>query len=174
MEQFGLNVPKKKRRVYYEKVKHRETRRDLEKKRAEVELELTQLKEEHSYDIEKEKIKAETEKAKIEAESKMTADQLLGRNIAQMDAAAQAKFAESFSHLNEVEMTKANAEEREKLYQQMLQMAEANNINMREVQSANSNQQMDMMQQILAAFAQISMTQNANQQGCESIASAHG
>ena len=82
-----------------------------------------------------------------------------------MDAAAQAKFAESFSHLNEVEMTKANAEEREKLYQQMLQMAEANNINMREVQSANSNQQMDMMQQILAAFTQISMTQNANQQG---------
>ena len=142
-----------------------ETRRDLEKKRAEAELELTQLKEEHSYDLEKEKIKAETEKAKIEAESKMTADQLLGRNVAQMDAAAQAKFAESFSHLNEVEMTKVNAEEREKLYQQMLQMAEANNINMRDVQSANSNQQMDMMQQILAAFTQISMTQNSNQQG---------
>lgn len=146
-------------------VADRETRRDLEKKRAEAELELTQLKEEHSYDLEKEKIKAETEKAKIEAESKMTADQLLGRNVAQMDAAAQAKFAESFSHLNEVEMTKVNAEEREKLYQQMLQMAEANNINMREVQSANSNQQMDMMQQILAAFTQISMTQNSNQQG---------
>lgn len=146
-------------------VADRETRRDLEKKRAEAELELNQLKEEHSYDLEKEKIKAETEKAKIEAESKMTADQLLGRNIAQMDAAAQAKFAESFSHLNEVEITKANAEEREKLYQQMLEMAEANNINMRDVQSANSNQQMDMMKQILAAFTQISMTQNANQQG---------
>lgn len=146
-------------------VADRETRRDLEKKRAIAELELNQLKEEHSYDIEKEKIKAETEKAKIEAESKMTADQLLGRNIAQMDAAAQTKFAESFSHLNEVEITKANAEEREKLYQQMLQMAEANNINMRDVQSANSNQQMDMMKQILAAFTQINMTQNANQQG---------
>ena len=146
-------------------VADRETRRDLEKKRAIAELELNQLKEEHSYDLEKEKIKAETEKAKIEAESKMTADQLLGRNIAQMDAAAQTKFAESFSHLNEVEITKANAEEREKLYQQMLQMAEANNINMRDVQSANSNQQMDMMKQILAAFTQINMTQNANQQG---------
>lgn len=146
-------------------VADRETRRDLEKKRAEAELELTQLKEAHSFDLEKERIKAETEKAKIEAESKMTADQLLGRNIAQMDATAQAKFAESFSHLNEVEITKTNAEEREKLYQQMLQMAEANNINMRDVQSANANQQMDMMKQVLATIAQLSASQASGQQG---------
>ncbi len=157
-------------------VADRETRRDLEKKRAEAELELekkraetelevTKLREEHSYDLEKEKIKAETEKAKIEAESKMSADQLLGRNIAQMDAAAQAKFAESFSHLNEVEITKANAQEREKLYQQMLQMAEANNINMRDVQSANANQQMDMMKSVLATIAQMSASQTFGQQG---------
>ncbi len=139
-------------------VADREARRKLEEELAKAELELNKLEEQHAFEIEKEKIKAETE-------SKMSAEQLLSRNIAQMDATAQAKFAESFSHLNEVEITKANAAEREKLYQQMLQMAEANNINMRDVQSANSNQQMDMMKQILAAFTQISMTQNANQQG---------
>lgn len=138
-------------------VADREARRKLEEELAKAELELNKLEEQHAFEIEKEKIKAETE-------SKMSAEQLLSRNIAQMDATAQAKFAESFSHLNEVEITKANAAEREKLYQQMLQMAEANNINMRDVQSANSNQQMDMMKQILAAFTQISMTQNANQQ----------
>ncbi len=146
-------------------VADRETRRKLEEERARIELELNKSKEQHAFELEQEKIKAEKEMAIAETESKMTGDQLVAKNIASMDAAAQAKFAESFSHLNEVEMTKANAEEREKLYQQMLQMAEANNINMREVQSANSNQQMDMMQQILAAFTQISMTQNANQQG---------
>ena len=95
----------------------------------------------------------------------MSADQLLGRNIAQMDATAQAKFAESFSHLNEIEITKANAQEREKLYQQMLQMAEANNINMRDVQSANANQQMDMMKSVLATIAQMSASQTSGQQG---------
>lgn len=146
-------------------VANRETHRKLEEERAKAELELTRLKEEHSYDLEKEKIKAETEKAKIETESKMSADQLLGRNIAQMDVTAQTKFAESFSHLNEVEITKANAEEREKLYQQMLQMAEANNINMRDVQSANANQQMDMMKQVLATIAQMSASQVSGQQG---------
>lgn len=146
-------------------VADRETRRKLEEERARIELELNKSKEQHAFELEQAKIKAEKEMAIAETESKMTGDQLVAKNIASMDAAAQAKFAESFSHLNEVEITKANAEEREKLYQQMLQMAEANSISMRDVQSANANQQMDMMKQILAAFTQISMTQNANQQG---------
>lgn len=146
-------------------VADRETRRKLEEERAKAELELTRLKEEHSYDLEKEKIKAETEKAKIEAESKMTADQLLGRNIAQMDATAQAKFAESFSHLNELELTKMNAAEQAKLYQQMVDMAKENGTNIQKISSDNAAQQMEVMKQILAAFTQISMTQNANQQG---------
>lgn len=137
----------------------------LENLRAIKEMDLAELKEKNAHEIAKTTIDADIAKTRIQAESTMSADQLLSRNIAQMDAAAQAKFAESFSHLNEVEITKANAEEREKLYQQMLEMAESNNINMRDVQSANSNQQMDMMKQILAAFTQISMTQNANQQG---------
>ena len=146
-------------------VADRETRRKLEEERAKAELELTRLKEEHSYDLEKEKIKAETEKAKIEAESKMTADQLLGRNIAQMEATAQAKFAESFSHLNELELTKMNAAEQAKLYQQMVDMAKENGTNIQKISSDNAAQQMEVMKQILAAFTQISMTQNANQQG---------
>ena len=170
-----LNLLKKKIELN-QSIEDRESLRTLENLARMQELELNKLKAEHAasldilnaqnnYDIEKTRIEEETKRTRIQAESTMSAEQLLSRDISKMDATAQAKFAESFSHLNEVEITKANAKEREKLYQDMLQMAEANNINMREVQSANSNQQMDMMQQILAAFTQISMTQNANQQG---------
>ena len=146
-------------------VADRETHRKLEEERAKVELELTRLKEEHSYDLEKEKIKAEIEKAKIEAESKMTADQLLGQNIAQMDATAQAKFAESFSHLNELELTKMNAAEQAKLYQQMIDMAKDNGANIQKISSDNAAQQMEMMKQVLATVAQMSASQTLGQQG---------
>ena len=146
-------------------VADRETRRKLEEERARIELELSQSKEQHAFELEQAKIKAETEKAKIEAESKMSADQLLSRNIAQMDATAQAKFAESFSHLNELELTKMNAAEQAKLYQQMVDMAKENGTNIQKISSDNAAQQMEVMKQILAAFTQISMTQNANQQG---------
>ena len=139
----------------------RETRRDWEKtrrylegKRTEAELKLAEL----NHELEKERISAEKEKAIAETESKMSADQLLGRNIAQMDNIAQAKFAESFSHLNEIEITKANAQEREKLYEQMLQMAKDNNINTASLQSANATQQMEMMREMMRAFKEMNIS----------------
>ena len=75
-----------------------------------------------------------------------------------MDNIAQAKFAESFSHLNEIEITKANAQEREKLYEQMLQMAKDNNINTASLQSANATQQMEMMREMMRAFKEMNIS----------------
>ena len=146
-------------------VADRETRRKLEEERARIELELNKSKEQHAFELEQEKIKAEKEMAIAETESKMTGDQLVAKNIASMDAAAQAKFAESFSHLNELELTKMNAAEQAKLYQQMVDMAKENGANIQKISSDNAAQQMEVMKQILAAFTQISMTQNASQQG---------
>lgn len=129
--------------------KDRDTRRKLE----EAEAELKRLKEQHAH---------EQEMAKIDAG--LSAEQVVARNLSQMDAAAQIAFAESFSHLTEAELAKKNAEEREKLYQQMLQMAQANNINIQNIQSANSNQQMQMMMQMLTILGQISGAQSSSQQ----------
>lgn len=144
--------------------KDRETRRDLEEKRALAELELTRLKEEHEQEIKRRTIEADLAKTKIQVEGNMSAEQWVARNVAQMDAGAQAKFAESFSHLTETELAKKNAEEREKLYQQMIDMAKANNVDMREVQSANAGQQMEIIKMLLATFGQMSGAQNAGQQ----------
>lgn len=145
--------------------KDRDAQRELEKQRAEAELELQKIKEQHAAELEQARLKEETERARIEAESKMSADQLLGKNIAQMDGAAQTAFAESFSHLNEIELTKANAAEQAKMYQQMLEMAKENGVNIQNIQSANQAQQMEMMKQVLAAVTQMSASQTAGQQG---------
>ena len=139
--------------------------RSLQKQRAEAELELQKTKEQHAAELEQARLKEETERTRIEAESKMSADQLLGKNIAQMDGAAQTAFAESFSHLNEIELTKANAAEQAKMYQQMLEMAKENGVNIQNIQSANQVQQMEMMKQVLAAVTQMSASQTAGQQG---------
>lgn len=145
--------------------KDRDAQRELEKQRAEAELELQKTKEQHAAELEQARLKEETERTRIEAESKMSADQLLGKNIAQMDGAAQTAFAESFSHLNEIELTKANAAEQAKMYQQMLEMAKENGVNIQNIQSANQVQQMEMMKQVLAAVTQMSASQTAGQQG---------
>ena len=146
-------------------VKDREMARELERQHAEAELELKKLKEEHDFEISKANIDADVNKTRIHVESTMSAEQLLGKNIASMDAAAQKAFAESFSRLDELELTKMNAAEQAKLYQQMVDMAKDNGANIQRISSDNAAQQMEVMKQILAAFTQINMTQNANQQG---------
>ena len=144
--------------------KDRDSRRKLEEEYAEAQRKLEELKELHEHDLATEKIRANKDIAIAEVESGMSADQLVAKNVTKMDATAQAKFAESFSHLTEAELAKKNAEEREKLYQQMLQMAQANNINIQNIQSANSNQQMQMMMQMLTILGQISGAQSSGQQ----------
>ena len=140
------------------------SRIEIEEERAKVERELQILKEEHEHDLEKERIKANKEVSITEIQSTMSADQIVASQVTGMDGTAQAKFAESFSHLTEAELAKKNAEEREKLYQQMLQMAQANNINIQNIQSANSNQQMQFMMQMLTILGQISGAQSSGQQ----------
>ena len=149
----------------------RATRRKLEEERAMLEMELardemelTKSKEEHSYDIEKEKIKAEKEKARIEAESKMSADQLLGKNIASMDVVAQKVFAESFSNLKENELIKMNAEQQAQLYQQMIAMATNNGINIQNMASENAKQQMEMMREMMQSFKEMNISATGGQQ----------
>ncbi len=147
-----------------ENVKDRESRRKLEEQRDQAERELKTLKERYEHDLAMEKIKANKDISIAEVESTMSAGQLVAKNITGMDAGAQAKFAESFSHLTEAELAKTNAEEREKLYLQMLRMAEANNINIRDVQTANAGQQMQIITLLLNTLGQMSGTQNAGQQ----------
>ncbi len=146
-------------------VADRETRRKLEEERARIELELSKLKEQHAFELEREKIKAEKEKAIAETESKMTGDQLVAKNIVSMDAAAQAKFAESFSHLKENELLKMSAAQQAQLYQQMIDMAKDNGANIQKISSDNAAQQMEMMKQVLATMAQMSASQTLGQQG---------
>lgn len=137
----------------------------LENMRAMKEMELAQLKEQHAHEQSMANIDADVRKLEIEAESHMNADQLVGKKIDKMDAAAQAVFAESFSHLNEIELTKKNAEEREKLYQDMVQMAKDNGIDMAKLQAHNADQQLEIMRQMMNAFTQMNMSQNMGQQG---------
>lgn len=143
----------------------RASRVALENLRAVKEMELSELKEQHAHEQSMANIEADVKKTEIEAESNMSADQLLGKNISQMDAAAQTAFAESFSHLNEIELTKANAAEQAKLYQQMVEMAKENGVNIRDIQAANHAQQLEMMKQVLETITKMSTSQAAGQQG---------
>ena len=151
--------------------KDRDAQRDLERLRVNAELdlqkeelELRKTREDHEYELSKKNIEADVDKTRIQAESTMSADQLLGKNIASMDAAAQVKFAESFSHIKEAELIKANAEEREKLYQKMLEMAERNSANMQSVASDNAADQAKLMSDMLSAFKEMNMSQSMGQQ----------
>lgn len=144
--------------------KDRETERKLKEQLAIAEAELAKIKEQNNKELEQARINADVDKTTIQVESTMSADQIMAKNIKGMDAGAQAKFAESFSHLNEIELTKASAKEREELYEKMLEMAKANNIDMRGVQSANADQQMEFMKMLMTTFGQMIGAQNAGQQ----------
>ena len=128
------------------------------------EAELNMLKEKHAHEEKVTTIEADVTKTQIEAEKTMAADQLMAKNIGTMDAAAQAKFAESFSHLNEAELLKQNAEQQKELYEKMIKMAEANNISVQGIYTTNANQQMLIMQQMMQAFATMNISANSGQQ----------
>lgn len=142
----------------------RQARMAMDNMRAMQEMELNKQKEEHAHEQVIAGMQVDVKKTEIAAEQNMTAEQLVGRKIAQMDAGAQAKFAESFSHLNEIELTKANAETQAKLYAEMLEMAKQHNIDTRNLQTDNSKQQMDVMKQMIDAFREINSTQAGGQQ----------
>ena len=128
------------------------------------EAELNMLKEKHAHEEKVTTIEADVTKTQIAAEKEMNADQLMAKNIGTMDAAAQAKFAESFSHLNEAELLKQNAEQQKELYEKMIKMAEANNINVKDIYTANAAQQTAMMSAMLSAFKEMNISANSGQQ----------
>lgn len=128
------------------------------------EAELNMLKEKHAHEEKVTTIEADVTKTQIAAEKEMNADQLMAKNIGTMDAAAQAKFAESFSHLNEAELLKQNAEQQKELYEKMMQMAEANNINIKDIYTANAEQQTAMMSEMMKAFKEMNISANSGQQ----------
>lgn len=134
----------------------------LENLRAIKEMELAELKEKNAHELEKEKI--DVEKTRIEAEKAMSADQLLGKNIASMDSAAQKAFAESFSNLKEIELTKMNAAQQAELYQQMVKMANDNGANIQNIASINAAQQVEIMRQMMQAFKDMNIAATGGQQ----------
>lgn len=145
-------------------VADRESARRLDEERTKTELELAKIKEEHDYEIAMKKAESEAEIEKSRIEASMTADQMLGKNIAQMDTEAQVKFAESFSRLNELELTKMNAEEQAKLYKQMIDMAKDNGTNIQNIASDNAAQQIKMMSEMMQAFKEMNISATGGQQ----------
>lgn len=128
------------------------------------EANLKAKQEEYAHDEKIKTIEADVTKTQIEAEKTMAADQLMAKNIGAMDAAAQAKFAESFSHLNEAELLKQNAEQQKELYEKMMQMAETNNINVKDIYTTNAAQQTAMMSAMLSAFKEMNISATSGQQ----------
>lgn len=128
------------------------------------EANLKEKQEEYAHDEKIKTIEADVTKTQIEAEKTMAADQLMAKNIGTMDAVAQAKFAESFSHLNEAELLKQNAEQQKELYEKMIKMAEANNINVKDIYTQNAAQQTAMMSAMLNAFKDMNISATSGQQ----------
>ena len=147
-----------------EELRLEKERRDMEMSATEREahLAMENMRAMNEHEREMERIKTDLEKAKVDAERNMTADQLLGRNITGMDAAAQAAFAESFAHKNDVELTKANAEQQAELYRQMVQMAQESGANAQKVQKEMVDSMVGMMRDV--ATAKISDAQNMKEE----------
>ena len=136
----------------------------MQNMQAMLNADIERLKEENAHKEEIENIKADVQKATVEAEKTMNADQLMAKNISTMDATAQAKFAESFSHLNEAELLTQNAEKQKELYEKMIKMAEANNINVKDIYTKNSDQQVEMMREMMRAFKEMNVAATRGQQ----------
>lgn len=175
--EFGLGVKKDNLGILKEEIEIGQSaldsasKRAIDNLRAIEELNMAKIKEEHTHELEKEKIglekekiNADVEKTRIQTEGNMSADQLLGKNIASMDVVAQAKFAESFSNLKEIQLTRMNAQEQAKLYQQMIDMAKENGINLGSLASDNAKQQVDLMRDMMNAFKEMNISATGGQQ----------
>ena len=100
----------------------------------------------------------DVEKTRINAEATMTADQLVGKNIANMDAAAQAKFAESLGSGKENELLRQQQEHDRELYEKMMQMQQQNG-------QMSQQQMMEMLKMTMGTVTAMSANNAAAQQG---------
>ena len=165
-----LDLLKKKIEIQQSTLDHT-SKRAIENLHAIKEMEMAEIKESHTHELElgkigleKDKIAADVEKTRIQTEGNMSADQLMGKNIASMGAEAQKAFAESFSNLREIELTKMNAEQQAALYQQMVNMANANGVNLQKMASDNAAQQMETMREMIQAFKEVNISATGGQQ----------
>ena len=98
--------------------------------------------------------KFEAEERRMQTQKEMTAEQIMAAQIREMDAGAQAKFAESFSAKNSAEREKEMAEEKAQMYERMMQQMQTGN-------QQNAQMQQQMMQQMME-MAKMGFQANAN------------
>ena len=98
--------------------------------------------------------KFEAEERRMQTQKEMTTEQIMAAQIREMDAGAQAKFAESFSAKNSAEREKEMAEEKAQMYERMMQQMQTGN-------QQNAQMQQQMMQQMME-MAKMGFQANAN------------
>lgn len=98
--------------------------------------------------------KFEAEERRMQTQKEMTAEQIMAAQIREMDAGAQAKFAESFSAKNSAEREKQVADEKAQMYERMMQQMQTGNLQ-------NAQMQQQMMQQMME-MAKMGFQANAN------------
>lgn len=100
-----------------------------------------------------------TERQRLAAQKEMSADQIMAQEIRNMDAAAQAEFAQSFAAAKDAAREKEIAAEKEQLLLNMLRMQQNAN-------DGHSNDMKEMVNKMMATVAQMSdsMVQNRDQQ----------
>ncbi len=141
-----------------------------------LEAEQNQQKEQHQFELSKEEIElkknqteAERDIKKTQLEVNMSAEQIMAGRAEKMAPEAQIKFAESFSNKKEIELNKANTEEQKKLYEQMIEMAKANNVNTQNLQAKNEEQMMTILQGIMNTFSGMQNSSNAEKQNLANL-----
>lgn len=98
--------------------------------------------------------KFEAEERRMQTQKEMTAEQIMAAQIREMDAGAQAKFAESFSAKNSAERERQVADEKAQMYERMMQQMQTGN-------QQNAQMQQQMMQQMME-MAKMGFQANAN------------
>ena len=171
-----FDFEQRQRETEYARV-HREAQDslDLEKQRSQNEMDILRQKAEivrqnmeimqkHEQDMAE--IKHQEEMARIAAQQNMSAEQLMATNMADMDAAAQKAFAESFA------AGKGGEKERD-MYERMLQMQQQHAGEAAAKNVEHMNQMQQMMQQMMQ-FAQSGMQTNAQMAANMAVGQAAG
>ncbi|MBR5655767.1 MAG: hypothetical protein IKW98_03655 [Prevotella sp.] len=98
--------------------------------------------------------KFEAEERRMQTQKEMTAEQIMAAQIREMDAGAQAKFAESFSASKNAEREREMADEKAQMYERMMQQMQTGN-------QQNAQMQQQMMQQMME-MVKMGFQANAN------------
>lgn len=106
------------------------------------------------YEKEMQQSKFEAEERRMQTQKEMTPEQIMAAQIREMDASAQAKFAETFSVGRNADREREVAEEKAMIYEQMMQQMQTGS-------QQNAQMQQQMMQQMME-MAKMGFQANAN------------